>query len=139
MGSDTMVQLGIDPAMKQRLDFLNKELEQIGKSLAQILPVIDAFKQKIAKGVKMTPDALKNIKSMSEAASNLLKQREEFSTELDEIKESLLSECAAQVVIKDTVYAGTRIMINDIQMTLKSDFRYCRFVKDHGDIKMMSL
>ena len=70
--------------MKQRIDFLNSELERISKNLAQILPVLDAFKPKIAKGVKMTPDTIKNIKDMSEAASTLMKQREEYAEELQD-------------------------------------------------------
>ncbi len=139
MGSDTIVQLGIDPTLKQRMDFLQKELESISKNLSQMLPVIDAFKQKIAKGVKMTPDTIANIKSMTEASSALLKKRTEYSEELDDIKDSLLSECTAQVIVKDTVFAGTRICVNDIQMTLKSDYRYCRFMKERGDIKMSGL
>ena len=139
MGSDTVVQLGLDPAMKQRIDFLNSERERISKNLAQILPVLDAFKQKIAKGVKMTPDTIKNIKDMSEAASTLMKQREEYAEELDDIKDSLTSETSSQVIVRDVVFAGTKICINDIQMTVKSDCKYCRFYKDRADIKMSSL
>jgi uncharacterized protein (DUF342 family) len=139
MGSDTVVQLGLDPAMKQRIDFLNSELERISKNLAQILPVLDAFKQKIAKGVKMSPDTIKNIKDMSEAASTLMKQREEYAEELDDIKDSLTSETSSQVIVRDVVFAGTKICINDIQMTVKSDCKYCRFYKDRADIKMSSL
>lgn len=139
MGSDTVVQLGIDPYMKERMDFLGSELEKITKNLNQILPVLDAFKQKIAKGIKIPPDTVKNIKDMSEAASALMKKREEYADELDELKDSLLSESTAQIKVKDTVFAGTKICINDIQMTLKSDARFCRFYKDRGDIKMSSL
>ena len=87
----------------------------------------------------MTPDTIANIKSMTEASSALLKKRTEYSEELDDIKDSLLSECTAQVIVKDTVFAGTRICVNDIQMTLKSDYRYCRFMKERGDIKMSGL
>ncbi|MBO4311337.1 MAG: DUF342 domain-containing protein [Lachnospiraceae bacterium] len=139
MGSDTVVQLGLDPKMKERMDFLNAEVEKINKNLNQILPVLDAFKQKISKGLKLTPDTVKNIKDMSEAASKLMKQREDYGQELEEIKESMVSDTTSQVVVKDVVFAGTKICINDIQMTVKSDCRFCRFYRDRGDIKMTSL
>ena len=99
----------------------------------------DEFKQKIAKGVKLSPDTIKNIKDMSEAASTLMKQREEYAEELDDIKDSLTSETSSQVIVRDVVFAGTKICINDIQMTVKSDCKYCRFYKDRADIKMSSL
>ena len=82
---------------------------------------------------------IKNIKDMSEAASTLMKQREEYAEELDDIKDSLTSETSSQVIVRDVVFAGTKICINDIQMTVKSDCKYCRFYKDRADIKMSSL
>ena len=139
MGSDTVVQLGIDPQMKIRMDFLNKELENANKNLAQILPVLDAFKQKLAKGVKLPPDTVKSVKDMSEAAQKLMKLREDYTDELDNLKDSLLTETPAQVIVRDVVYAGTKISINDLSMTLKSDYKFCRFYKDQGEIKTSSL
>ncbi len=139
MGSDTVVQLGIDPQMKQRMDFLTSELDKISKNLSQILPVIDAFKQKLAKGVKLPPDTLKNVKDMSETASKLLKLREDYACELDDIKDSLLNETPSQVIVRDVCFAGTRICFGDIQMTVKSDTKFCRFYRDRADIKMTSL
>ncbi|MCR5846531.1 MAG: FapA family protein [Lachnospiraceae bacterium] len=139
MGSDTVVQLGIDPQMKERMDFLNKEIENANKNLAQILPVLDAFKQKLAKGVKIPPETVKNIKDMSEVASKLMTSREEYTDELDEIKDTLMTESKSQVIVKNVIYAGTRICINDLQMTVKSDCRFCKFFKDKGDIRMSSL
>ncbi len=139
MGSDTVVQLGIDPEMKQRIDVLNTEIEKANKTLSQVLPVIDAFKQKIAKGVKVTPDQIKTIKDMSDVATKLLKQRDENTEELDTLKDSLLSESKSQVIVKDVAFAGTKIGINDAYMTLKNDCQYCRFIKEKGDIKMTGI
>ena len=107
--------------------------------MAQVLPVIDAFKQKIAKGVKVTPDQIKTIKDMSDVATKLLKQRDENTEELDTLKDSLLSESKSQVIVKDVAFAGTKIGINDAYMTLKSDCQYCRFIKEKGDIKMTGI
>ncbi|MCR4649122.1 MAG: FapA family protein [Lachnospiraceae bacterium] len=139
MGSDTVVRLGVDPQMRLRMEELGTEIEKINKNLSQMLPVIEAFKQKIAKGIKISPETAKNIKDMSEAVQTLLRQREEYGDEFDDIKDALINESPSQLCVKDTVFAGTRICINDIQMTVKSDCRYCRFYKDGADIKMSPL
>ena len=68
-----------------------------------------------------------------------MQQREDYAVELDDIKDSLTSESKSQVIVRDVVFAGTKICINDIQMTVKSDCKYCRFYKDKADIKMSSL
>ena len=118
---------------------LGSSSDKANKTLGQVLPVIDAFKQKIAKGVKVTPDQIKSIKDMSEVATKLIKQRDENTEELDNLKDSLLSESNSQVIVKDVAFAGTKIGINDAYMTLKSDCQYCRFIKEKGDIKMTGI
>ena len=61
----------------------------------------------------------------------------EFSVE--EIDELLSSETSAKVVVRDTVYAGTKIAFNDVSMTVKQDYQYCKFVKSGGDVRMAAL
>ena len=72
-------------------------------------------------------------------ANQLSDQREKNNDELDELKDALVGESKSQVIVKDVVYAGTKICINDVQMTLKSDNQYCKFFKDRGDIRSTSL
>lgn len=139
MGSDTTVQLGIDPSMKQRMEKLNSEIEVANKQLAQLLPVLDAFKQKIAKGIAISPEQAKTVQDMGQAASQLLEKREEYLIELDDIKDTLTSDTISQLIVKDVVYSGTKICINDVSLTLKADYKYCRFIKDRGDVKMVAI
>lgn len=139
MGSDTTVQLGIDPSMKQRMEFINSEIEKANKQLAQLLPVLDAFKQKTAKGVSLSPEQNKTFQDMSQAANQLLEQREDNLIELDDIKDALSSDTVSQLIVKDVVYSGTKICINDVSLTLKADYKFCRFIKDRGDVKMVSI
>ena len=139
MGSDTSVQLGIDPTVKQRIDELGGLIDKASKNINQLLPVLEAFKQKIAKGIKLSPEQVKSIKDMSDAVQTLMKQREDYSDELDTLKDSVLAESKSFVIVKDVVFAGTKIAINDVSLTLKSDYRYCRFYKEKADIKMVGL
>ena len=139
MGTDTVIQLGVDPEMKKRMDVLKDEIEKANKNLSQILPVLGAFKQKLSKGVQLTPEQIKYVKDMSLLANQLSDQREKNNDELDELKDALVGESKSQVIVKDVVYAGTKICINDVQMTLKSDNQYCKFFKDRGDIRSTSL
>ncbi len=139
MGSDTVVSLGIDPSMKKRIEELNTEIDKANKNLSQILPVLDAFKQKIAKGIAITPEQAKTVQDMGKAASTLLESRENMVTELDNLKDLLTTDSVSQLIVKDVVYAGTKICINDVSMTLKADYRYCRFIKERGDVKMVSI
>lgn len=138
-GSDTVIQLGIDPTMKAKMEELNQEVENTGKQLAQVIPVFDAFKQKIAKGVHLSDEQKKTFDTVSQAAKQLLEKREDCLIALDEIKDSMIDISNSMAIVHDVVYSGTKVCINELQMTLKSDYKYCKFYKDRGDIKTTSL
>ena len=59
--------------------------------------------------------------------------------EYEEIDNLLCNETAAKVVVKDIVYAGTKIAFNDVSMVVKQDYRYCKFIKSGGDVRMAAL
>lgn len=139
MGSDTTVQLGIDPSMKIRLEELKKELETLNKNLAQLIPVVDAFKKKVTKGISIDSEQLENFKNMTKLASSLLEKREDVLFEIDDINDSLDAETFSQLIVKEIAYAGTKVCINDVSLTLKSDFKFCRFIKENGEVKMASM
>lgn len=138
-GSDTVIQLGIDPTMKAKMESLNADIENTNKQLAQIMPVYDAFKQKISKGVSLSEEQKKTFITVSQAAKQLLEKREEALIDLDSLKDSMIMDSNSQAIVRDVVYSGTKICINELQMTLKSDYKYCKFYKDRGDIKSTSL
>lgn len=138
-GSDTVVQLGINPTMKMRMDELNENLEKANKQLAQLLPVLNAFKQKVDNNIPLSDEQKATFETMKKAVTTLLSNREDYLVELDSIKEMLLTDTKAQAIVRDVVYQGTKICIKELQMTLKSDYKYCKFYKDRGEVKYSSL
>jgi hypothetical protein len=43
------------------------------------------------------------------------------------------------VIVNGEVYPGTKIIINDVSMNVQSSYKYCRFEKVSGDVKMLPL
>ena len=93
----------------------------------------------MAAGVKMSKDQLKYIQEMAIAFKQLQQKIDSDMKEYDEIDELLCHETAAKVVVKDTVFAGTKIAFNDLSTVVKQDYRYCKFVKSGGEVRMMAL
>ena len=42
-------------------------------------------------------------------------------------------------MVKEEVYPGVRIVIGDVSMMVNSDMKYCKFIKQRGDVKMVGL
>lgn len=139
MGADTLLELGVNPAVKVRYQELQEQIANNQKSIKQLQPVLLASNQKLAAGVKMSKDQLKYIQEMAIAFKQLQQKIESDMKEYEEIDDLLCHETAAKVEVRDVAYAGTKIAFNDVSMTLKQDYKYCKFMKSGGDVRMMAL
>ncbi len=139
MGADTSLELGINPAIKVRYQELQEQIANNQKSVKQLQPVLLASNQKLAAGVKMSKDQLKYIQEMAIAFKQLQQKIDSDLKEYEEIDNLLSNETVARVEVRDVAYAGTKIAFNDVSMTLKQDYKYCKFMKSGGDVRMMAL
>ena len=139
MGADTVLELGVNPAVKVRYQELQEQISNNQKSMKQLEPVLLASNQKLVSGIKMSKEQLKYIQDMAIAYKQLKQKINADMQEYEEIDELLCNETSAKVVVRDTVYAGTKIAFNDVSMTVKQDYQYCKFVKSGGDVRMAAL
>lgn len=139
MGADTIIEVGTDPSVKLRLQELQDSIAENNRILRSIQPVIDAGNQKIARGIRLEPEQLKYVSSLMKLRDAKDEQLRAESKELVDLENELGLMAAGQVVVTGEVYPGTRISIGDASMVVKSAVKYCRYIKEAGDIKMVSI
>ena len=57
----------------------------------------------------------------------------------EDLEEKLETDKNAKVVVNDTVYPGTKVVISDVSKIIKKSVAHCKFVKDRGDVTMMGI
>lgn len=139
MGADTVVEVGADPRVKERIEQLQKQIEEDMKTLQSLQPILITTKQKLAQGVKLTPEQMKYVQSLALANKQKTEAIEAARSELEELQKSVNNMSDTVVRVKGMVYAGTKICIGDVSMVVQKDTHYCRFVKERGDVKMAPL
>ena len=139
MGADTIVEVGMDPAKKERMQELQKRIAENNKELEQVHPVLTALTQKLAQGVKLRPEQLKNLQELLQRENVIKKQIEEDTDEFMALQEILDEAGTARVEVTGEVFAGTKICISDVSMIVKNSMTYCKFVKQQGDVRMVAL
>lgn len=139
MGTDTVIEIGVNPATKKRYQDLQKEVMEIQKTLKTIEPILTATKQRLTNGEKLSPDRLKYVKTL--AIANKQKQEEltKNTGELLALQAMMDSNTVAQVTVSGEVYSGTKIVISDAAMTVPDTVKFCRFIKQQGEVKMTAL
>lgn len=139
MGADTVVEIGLDPTMKEKYNELQKELVLIHKTLQQIEPIITAARQKLARGETLAPDRLKYVQTLTIANKQKNERLQKCEIEIQELQELLKSNQNANITVSGEVYSGTKIVISDAALTVKDTVKYCRFIRSQGEVKMTAL
>ncbi|MBO7600130.1 MAG: DUF342 domain-containing protein [Lachnospiraceae bacterium] len=139
MGADTIVEVGVDATVKQAVAALQKEIAELNKSLSTIKPVLEGAKQKLQAGVKMLPDQLAQIQKLATVSKNSSARLAECMQELEQYQSVLDADTQGQVIVTGDVYPGTKICIGDVSTVVKGAMKYCRFIKEGGDVKMTAI
>ena len=79
---------------------------------------------------------MKYIQSLAVANKQQTEQLEASHRELKELDDLMQNQGNACVMVSDEVYAGTKIAIGDASMVVKNPTKYCRFIRERGDIKV---
>lgn len=139
MGADTVVEVGMDTTAKQQIQSLQKEIAESNKQLEQIKPVLEGAKKKLALGIKMTQDQLLQIQKLAMLNKEKSARIEQCMEELNALQAVADGETQGQIIVTGDVFPGTKICIGDVSMVVKSAMKYCRFIKEAGDVKMTAI
>lgn len=139
MGAATEVTVGVDPTVTNRYQELAKAIQENQKNLKMYVPVLDATKQKLAQGVKLLPDQIKNLQTLAVTVKGLQEKIKADMAEMEALKEVMDSSSSSRIEVTGEVFSGTKITISDVSMIVKDSFSYCRFVKEQGTVKMKPL
>lgn len=138
MGADTVVEVGIDPESKRRYQQLQKEMLDAQKNIKNMQPILLNFTTKMKNGEKLTPEQMKYVQSLAAANQQMTAIIENGQEELEQLEEVMRCEGQACVLVSENAYAGTKIAIGDASIVLRNSVKFCRFVKDRGDVKITS-
>lgn len=138
MGADTIVEVGVDPESKRKYQQLQKDLLDAQKNLKNIQPILLNLTAKIKKGEKLTPDQMKYVQSLATANQQMTEKIASSQAELEELEAVMQNEGTACVCVSEDAYAGTKVAIGDASLVLRKPVKFCRFIKDRGDIKVTS-
>lgn len=140
MGTDTIIEVGMDTNVKTAMTDIQKRIAEINKQLITIKPVLEGAKAKLAQGIKMSTDQLLQIQKLAKLSSALtaeLKELTESYTHYQDTNDQ--NPQKGTVVVTGDVFPGVKVCIGDVSMVVKSGMKYCRFIKEGGDVKMVAI
>ena len=128
---------GVDRAVKM----VYSELENNTK-VATLGPIIhnqDVVNDMKAKGARMTADQIEYIKQTVGKLEVMKQELIVKNARMKELAQIFDPDRKSEVVVTGEVYPGTTIIIGDLSMTVKDSYKYCRFIRYQGEVKMSPL
>ena len=139
MGNTTVVEVGIDPETKAQYNQLQREVGEVVKAIRTAQPVIQNFAEKKAKGARFTQEQLKYVAEMNQLIKDKTVILNEKNALLKALTEKIANQKDARVEVNGVACSGTTIIIGEVSTILKDEYRYCRFEKVEGQVKMQPL
>lgn len=136
MGTSTIVEVGVNPELKQEYLNLQKEVTEIVRVIKNSQPVMTNFAEKRAKGARFSEEQLKYVRSVALLMEDKKQELETKNNRMKELQTIVESQSKATVMVKDVAYSGTTIVIGDVSMAIQNNCKFCRFEKIRGDVKM---
>lgn len=139
MGADTLINVGIDPQERERIQVLMTEKGKVEKEIVRLDPVVKRFKKTISAGNKVSPEQLGQIKAIIQKYQELQQLYKDYDKELEGLLEHEELEKDSKIVVKDRIYPGVKLVISDCRYIVKDEEQYCQFRRDGADVKRSGL
>ena len=139
MGADASVEVGTDPAVRDRYARLQKEVAEFTKSVAQNEPVAVALIQRIKSGQRVSPEQLKMAQDIAKQVSEQKEAIKRDTQELAVLEIEMDKESDAVVRVTGVAYPGSTVTISGAMLYLKTEYHYCRFKKENSEVRMVAM
>ncbi|MEI8094034.1 MAG: FapA family protein [Spirochaetales bacterium] len=133
---ETVLEVGIDPSVKEEMEKLNEQTEEANKAYSQVnLNLQSLLKQERVIKI-LPPDKLAMKKDLTAKAAQLRAQLSKVSQQLEKRRQEV-EELATQgkICSSGLVYPGARVIIRDVELEIIREYNSVTFVRDGNLIR----
>lgn len=139
MGSNTKVSVGIDAEVQDKIRKLTEELKTLQAEEYRTRQLLELMKAKQKQGtltkehVAALPKTIQHYTELKERIETIDKEIMDEAFNIDESIEN------ARIVVRDKMYPGVTISIAGEYATVHEMARFCKYIKQGGEVKRISL
>jgi len=138
MGTKTILEIGMDPALLEEYQSLEKQIDSMNEEIEKFSKTIGMYGSKIKKGEKLPEDRLKAYQVAKKSVEILRENIENAKERTDELREEMERHNQGKITISQDAYPGVKVTINNANYFVKKKMSRVKFVKDKAAIKVMT-
>lgn len=134
METQTSIKVGVKPELIDELKILVTKVADMNKEIEETSSYLNVYRNKIKKGVKLTPENLKQVKQYTTKLEELEKERDEKNERMKEIRQVVDAGKNGKVKVTGETFVGVTIFIASRIYTVKEKLTHCMFKIIDGEI-----
>lgn len=139
METPTVLEVGVDPARKERYMELKKTLADADQKLADTKVILDNYAGMIKRGERLPSDKLKYVQKMALEYKEKKNGLEPLRAEMNEIHVEMMVAAHSYVSVGQKAFPGVTISIADLEYRVKDVIQHSKFKKQDGNIQAVPL
>ncbi len=131
--TETIVEVGITPKLKETISSLNKKINEAQQKLEKILLNIKTIRDSY-KGQTIPAEKEEILKKLVPTAHQLRSAIEKEQAKLQFLVEKTSAFRKGKIKVRNKVYPGVKIVVNDIKMEIRNETSHASFTEQDGQI-----
>ena len=138
LGIGTTIEVGIDPTLQDEINRLKTALEEKNAEDKKYHQLYDVLKARLDKNL-LNEQQKQIFKNTIVRLGQLKKELPKLQEELDEKLQLVANNNESAVIVRDKVFAGTKLIILGEVKNIQSPDGFCKYYCDEGTIKTKPL
>lgn len=139
MSTATTLEVGVEPLLIAQLEHVTTAIDERKKTLNAAEVIFNNFKEKQKKGIQFNDGQMRYMRSVASLIEEKKTELERLNIRMQSLQDMMESREDARVEINEQVYPNTTIVIGGVSRLLQDNYRYCKFVKEEGEVRMVPM
>lgn len=138
MGISTIIEVGYNPEIKERVEAIKEKMTEENEEYKKILQTVGVLQKKLKAGIITNEQKMnykKSLVRLKELKEDLLALQDQLDTNLENLR-NIEGAC---VKVQRVIYPGTQLIILGEYYNILDEVGFCKFKKEDGRIRRISL
>lgn len=138
METQTILKVGVKPELYEQTKALVPQVMKLKSSIQETTSYLNVYKEKLKRGIKLTPENVKQIKSYTERVEAMKAEYREKNDILQELRTQLMQGKKGSVKVLGNTYRGVIIYISSQSYAVKDMDKHSWYKIADGVVKPTS-
>lgn len=140
MGTQTDLEVGIDPTIIDRYHAIEKEIELLSDEKDKVMQNLQILQKRLKAKGKLDDDKMKILKENSTRIKEIDEQIEADTQEYENLESELERNAGAgKIIVEDIAYPGVKLTISNVVTYIHTETQHSAFVREGADIRIRGI